>query len=53
LKHPSITLGEIQLSQVKKYLSVILSNEHFNASNMTWEFYLVGNRFSQTGFIEG
>lgn len=53
LKHPNIPLGETQLSQVKKYMNVILSNEHFNADNMTWEFYLVGNRFAKTGFIDG
>ena len=53
LKHPNIALGETQLSQVKRYMNVILSNEHFNADNMTWEFYLVGNTFSKTGFIEG
>jgi hypothetical protein len=46
LKHPSIVLGEKQLSQVKKYMEVILSIDDFNASNMTWEFYLVGNRFN-------
>lgn len=53
LKHPNISLGETQLSQVKKYMQVILSNEHFNADKMTWEFYLIGNRFAQTGFIDG
>jgi len=53
LKHPGIALGEPQLSQVKKYMGVILSSEHFNADNMTWEFYLVGNRFAKTGFIDG
>ncbi len=53
LKHPNIALGETQLSQVKKYMSVILSNEQFNADNMTWEFYLIGNKFSNSGFIEG
>ena len=34
-------------------MNFILSNEHFNASNMTLEFYLVRNRFAQTGFIAG
>lgn len=53
LKHPNISLGETQLSQVKKYMSVILSNDYFTADNMTWEFYLIGNRFSSNGFIEG
>lgn len=52
LKHPDVSLGEKQLSQVKKYMEVILSISEFNASNMTWQFYLVGNRFSQNGFIQ-
>lgn len=53
LKHPSLPLGEKQLSQVKKYMRTILSIPQFNASNMTWEFYLVGTKFDSTGFIEG
>ncbi|MFA5946856.1 MAG: ATP-binding protein [Patescibacteria group bacterium] len=44
LKRPSVILGEEELSQVKKYMSVILSVADFNASNMHWEFILVGNR---------
>ena len=52
LKHPRIALGETQLSQVKKYMSVIMSQDQFNASNMTWEFYLVGNRLNNNGYIE-
>lgn len=52
LKHPDILLGETQLSQVKKYMSVIISVEQFNAANMTWEFYLVGNRFDSSGYIQ-
>lgn len=52
LKHPKISLGEKQLSQVKKYMDVILSVDQFNAPNMTWEFYLVGNKFSKNGYIE-
>ncbi len=51
LKHPDLTLGEKELSQVKKYMQVILSADQFNASNMTWKFYLVGNRINS--FIEG
>lgn len=52
LKHPNVRLGERQLSQVKQYMRVILSIDQFNASNMTWEFYLVGNRFDSTNYIE-
>lgn len=52
LKHPNIHLGEKELSQVKKYMSVILSQPEFNANNMHWEFYLVGNEFGESNFIE-
>ena len=53
LKHPNIRLGETQLSQVKKYMNVIMSIPEFNADNMLWEFYLIGNQFSTDGYIEG
>ena len=53
LKHPNINIGETQLSQVKKYMNVILNTKEFNADNMTWEFYLIGNKFMTDGFIEG
>lgn len=53
LKHPDIRLGEKQLSQVKKYMRVILDTKEFNASNMEWVFYLVGNQFDTTDYIKG
>ena len=53
LKHPNIAIGETQLSQVKKYMRTIMSIPDFNASNMSWEFYLIGTKFSSNGFIEG
>lgn len=53
LKHPNVLLGETQLSQVKRYMRTIFSIPQFNASNMSWEFYLVGNRFSTDGYIKG
>ncbi len=52
LKHPLILLGEEQFSQVHKYLQVITSQAEFNASNMHWEFILVGNKFNTSKFIE-
>ena len=52
LKHPDIRLGEKQLSQVKKYMNVIMSVDQFNAPNMTWEFYLIGNTFKSDNFIK-
>lgn len=44
LKHRDVTLGEKQLSQVKKYMSVILEQDEFNGNNVSWEFFLVGNK---------
>ena len=53
LKRPSISIGENQLSQVKKYMRVILSEPRFNSHNSHWRYYLVGNKFNQNGYIEG
>lgn len=53
LKSPTILLGEKELSQVKKYWAVIRSQPEFNASNNTWEFYLVGNKFDTSKYLEG
>lgn len=53
LKRPTVALGETQLSQVKKYLQVIRKDDRFNMGNVKWTFYLVGNKFSTSGFLEG
>jgi len=52
LKHPNIKLGSKQLEQVKKYMGVIMKQDLFNAQNMTWHFFLVGNSFDNSGYIE-
>ena len=52
LKHPNISLNETQLAQVRKYMNVVSSVDGFNASNMTWDFILVGNRFNNLREIE-
>lgn len=52
LKHPNINLGEKELSQLKRYSRVIMSDDRFNASNMKWSFYLMGNGFTQDGYVE-
>lgn len=52
LKHPKVQLGEKEYSQVMKYLSVISSRQEFNAPNMSWKFYLIGNKFNTSQFIE-
>jgi hypothetical protein len=53
LKHPDLLLGEKEVSQVKKYMRVILSEGEFNASNMCWSFFLIGKRFDTSNYIEG
>ena len=53
LKHPRVRLGEKELSQVKKYMRVILSQPEFNGKKHFWEFYLVGNQLDTQGFMEG
>lgn len=53
LKRPSKRLGEKELSQVKRYMRVIRSEERFNRPNLTWRFYLVGNAFDTLGFMAG
>ena len=52
LKHPTIGLGEKEYSQVIKYMSVISSRPEFNAPNMEWKFYLIGNKFDTSDFID-
>lgn len=52
LKHPKIKLGKKQYVQVDNYLETILSEPEFNAPNMSWDFYLIGNDFDGSGFIE-
>ena len=53
LKRPTINLGEKQLSQVKRYMRVIKSEDRFNSGQSKWTYYLVGNDFDNTGYIEG
>ncbi len=52
LKRPSVPLGEEQLSQVKRYMRVIKNEDRFNASNVKWTYFLVGNKFNQNGYIQ-
>lgn len=51
LKHPNIKLSEVELSQVKTYMNVITEQPMFNAPNMTWKFYLIGNEFDSSKYI--
>ncbi|MEQ4490368.1 MAG: ATP-binding protein [Dehalococcoides mccartyi] len=52
LKSPKTTLGKEQYDQVMKYLDVILKQPECNAHNMSWEFYLVGNAFDSSGYLD-
>jgi len=52
LKHPDVPLGESQLSQVKEYMRVIQATPEFNNPNAYWNFYLIGNRFNNNGYIQ-
>lgn len=52
LKHPALKLGEQELTQVKKYMNVIMNEPQFNGANMSWTFYLVGTDFNTKGEIE-
>lgn len=53
LKRPKIKLGEKEVSQVKKYMRVIKSTPRFNAGNVKWTFYLIGNEFDTSNYIDG
>lgn len=53
LKRPSVRLGEDQVSQVKRYMRVIKSDEQFNAGNVKWTFFLVGDKYDTSRYIEG
>lgn len=54
LKHPiNVRLGKKEIDQVYSYFNVIHKEARFNASNMKWKFYLIGNKFDNTGYIEG
>lgn len=52
LKNPKVKLGKDELDQVHTYLAIILKQQEFNASNMYWEFYLVGNSLDSSDYIK-
>lgn len=53
LKRPNISLGEVQVSQVKQYMRVIKSDDRFNSNQVKWTYFLVGNKFNNNGYIQG
>lgn len=52
LKHPRKKLGKKYVDQVMTYFEVIFSDPRFNASNMEWSYFLIGNDFDSTNYIE-
>ena len=53
LKHPTnIRLGKKEIDQVYDYYQVIKSDSRFNGSNTEWKFYLIGNKFDSTGYVQ-
>ncbi|WP_429562676.1 ATP-binding protein [Paraburkholderia sp. MM6662-R1] len=52
LKHPNKRLGKKYVRQVETYFEVVFSDARFNASNMEWSYYLIGNEYDNTGFID-
>lgn len=48
LKNPSTIkkLTQHELSQVTKYMNTIISVDEFNASNYSWDFYLIGQDYN-------
>ena len=53
LKRPNVRLGSKEVDQIKKYMRVIKSDNRFNAGNVKWTFYLVGNDYDSSQYIEG
>jgi hypothetical protein len=52
IKHPDLPIGEKQLSQVMGYLDTIIHEKDFNAKTYRWDFYLIGGKFTDNGYIE-
>jgi hypothetical protein len=52
LKHPNKKIGKKFIQQIETYYEVISSDPRFNASNMIWSYYLIGNDFDATGYVE-
>jgi hypothetical protein len=43
LKRPSVTLSQNELGQITNYAVAVSRDERFRASNVTWEFWLLGD----------
>lgn len=52
LKAPEVHLGQVQLDQVKGYLSIIKKESRFNADSFDWTYILIGTKFDSSGYVE-
>jgi hypothetical protein len=53
LKHPTnVRLGKDEIDQVYKYYNQIKKTDGFNTSQEKWKFYLLGNKYDTSEFIE-
>ena len=53
LKHPvNVRLGKKEFDQIYTYFQLIKKEDRFNGSNMKWKFFLIGNKFDDTEYIE-
>lgn len=53
LKHPTnVKLGKKEIDQVFNYYHQIKSTDGFNTNQESWKFYLIGNRYDGSEFIE-
>lgn len=47
LKRPSATIGATELMQIEKYALAVTRDERFNRPNVTWDFWLIGNKLDE------
>lgn len=45
IKRPNVTLGKKQYDQIEQYCLDIIKESVCNSTNMSWEFYLIGNDY--------
>lgn len=46
LKRPSVTLGQKQLNQIKRYSRFVADDNRFPKNEHQWDFYLIGGYFN-------
>ncbi|MEE1803859.1 ATP-binding protein [Streptomyces sp. JV176] len=48
LKRPDLTLGMTEFAQVSSYAQAVVTDDRFQDTNVTWDFWLVGNTMDAT-----